>query len=378
MLRDQVFTSIDDVPAETWDAVAPPGFFFFKVAFLRVQESSGVENARYRYVILYEGEEAVGLAVLSRFKVRLDLASGEEWAKKAHRVVPWLLEPRMIMCGIPASLSQRQFHVAREELRAEAVKRVDAAMQAWAREEPAPVLCWKEFDGLQGMREPLERLGYMTLPSVVDHWLYLPGSREEWLSSMRSSYRRKYKQAAKLMSGEGPEWRDGDLTLSVQPFDVDTADEFFRGYIKLMERTKVRLETYTHAWFRGLAESDELDARAMILTNHANGEKLVALLVADADVLAFALVAKDHDRYEDALYAVLLRCIALYAIEEGFGLVRMGQTSGYPKISMGSKPRPLDLHLRMRGRVRHKLLERFAGQLFVEEESPELSVFKEA
>ena len=101
-------------------------------------------------------------------------------------------------------------------------------------------------------------------------------------------------------------------------------------------------------------------------------------MIAAGDVLAFALVAKDHADYEDALYAILLRCLALYAIKGGFREVRMGQTSSYSKMSMGAQPKRLDAYIKMRGRLRHKLLERFGSLLFPEEPTPDLTVFKDA
>ena len=128
---------------------------------------------------------------------------------------------------------------------------------------------------------------------------------------------------------------------------------------------------------RGLATST-LDTRALRLTNEENGESLLALMIAAGDVLAFALVAKDHADYEDALYAILLRCLALYAIKGGFREVRMGQTSSYSKMSMGAQPKRLDAYIKMRGRLRHKLLERFGSLLFPEEPTPDLTVFKDA
>jgi len=376
-MRAEIYHSADNVPDGLWDAAAPPDFFFSK-AFMNVMERSGVEDARYRYVVLFEGDEPVGLAVLSRFLLKLDLLSGDKWIKRARRLVPRLFELPIVACGVPASLGQHHLHVATPELRAAAVECVHDCMEAWAREERCTLLAWKEWSDDQGIREFVGGQGYVALPTVPDHSLPdLPATVEEYVGSMRSSYRRKYKEAVALMEGEGPIWTSGKLRLEEGPFTAEVADEFNRGYLRLMERTKVRLETYPHAFFTGLAEST-LDTRALRLTNEENGESLIALMIAAGDVLAFALVAKDHADYEDALYAVLLRCIALYAIKGGFREVRMGQTSAYSKISMGARPRRLESYLRMRGRLRHKALERWGSILFPEEESPELSVFKDA
>ena len=50
-MHAETYNTVDDVPDEIWDAVAPPDFFFTR-AFTEVMERSGVEDARYRYVVL--------------------------------------------------------------------------------------------------------------------------------------------------------------------------------------------------------------------------------------------------------------------------------------------------------------------------------------
>src|SRR4026209_861339 len=108
-MRAETYNSVDEVPDEVWNAVAPPDFFFTK-AFTEVMERSGVEDARYRYVILYEGDEPAGLATLSRFVLKLDLLTGDKWIKRARRLVPKMFELPIVCCGVPASLGQYNLH----------------------------------------------------------------------------------------------------------------------------------------------------------------------------------------------------------------------------------------------------------------------------
>ena len=376
-MRAETYDMSDAVPEKLWHALAPPDFFFTR-AFLQVMERSGVERARYRYLVLYAGDEPVGLAVLSRFGIRLDLLADDPWVTRIRRVVPRLFDVAVVCCGVPASLGQYHLHVVRPDLKAAALRRVHACMEAWAEQSRASLLVFKEFGDSHGLRDIARAAGYVAVPTLPDHSLPdLPASEAEFLASMRSSYRRKYKQASALMQGPGPDWRSETLRLHAGPFTHEVADEFLAGYLALMQRAATRLEVYTPQFFHGLVDS-ALDTRELRLTNTENGETLIALMIACRDVLTFALVAKDHARYEDALYALLLRCIALYAIRGGFGHVRMGQTSGYSKISMGAKAHRLEAYIRVRGRLRHMVFERFGSSLFPEEESPHLSVFKEA
>lgn len=377
-MRQTTYDSVEAVPEEIWNAVAPSELFFFTRAFMDVMERSGVEGAKYRYVVLFEGDEPVGLAVLSRFLLRLDLLAGDVWVTRIRRLMPKLMDLPIVACGVPASLGQHHLHVTRPELTAAAFAQVHEAMEQWASEARCTMLVWKEWDEGQGMGEHARAHGYAAFPTLPDHGLVdLPATVEEFAGSMRSSYRRKYKSALALMDGPGPVWENAGMRLEDSPFSVEAAEEFNRGYLALMERVDVRLETYTPEFFRGLAEST-LDTRRLHLVNEENGDTLTALMIAQGDVLAFALVAKEKAEYEEAMYALLLRSIALYAIRGGFRTVRMGQTSSYSKISMGSHARRLETYLRVRGGLKHKALVRFGSALFPEAEVPELGVFKDS
>lgn len=350
-MHEAIYARIDDVPDTLWDSIAPADFFFQR-AFLRVMEESGVEDATYRYVMLLASDAPVGLAVLSGFTLKLDLLSGDPWIRRMRRWLPGLLDVPMICCGIPASFGQHHLHVIRPELRRAAVHRVHRCMDAWADETRCGMLLWKEWSAAQGVRELVRAEGYVALPTLPDHTVpRLPGTIEEFVGMMRSPYRRKYRAAAALMRGPRPVSTAGSLRLEESPFTADAADEFFRGYRKVMERTRVRLETYPEAFFRGLARSS-LDVRTLRLVNGATGQSLTALLIPSGDVLSFALVAKDRAHYDDALYTVLLQCIVLYGVRGRFTAVRLGQTSGYAKCSVGAQPQRLETFIRMRGPAR--------------------------
>ena len=374
-MRAEIHTRIDDVP-DVWEALAPPDFFFQR-AFLRVMQESAVEDARFRYVVLRDGDEAAGLAVLSRFMLKLDLLSSDPWIGRLRRWLPSLLDVPMICCGVPASFGQHHLHIVRPELREDAVRSVDRCMEAWAEETRTGMLVWKEWSPVQGMCEHARAIGYAVLPTLPDHRLgLLGGTVDAFVASLRSSYRRKYRAAAALMREEGPYRAAGPLRLEERPFTPDQAEDFHRGYERVMDRTPVRLETYPPAFFRNLAASP-LGARTLHLSNDENGQSLMALLIPGGPALTLGLVAKDLAHYDGGLYTVLLQCIVLRGIEGGFREVRLGQTSSYSKCSVGAQPRRLETFIRMRGTLKHRALKRLGGLLFSEVETPRLRVFKD-
>lgn len=373
-MRAQIYTRIDDVPEALWESIAPPDFFFRR-AFLRVMDDSRVENARYRYLVLLEDEAPVGLAVLSRFVLKLDLLSGDPWISRLRRWLPRALDVPMICCGIPASFGQHHLHWVRPEVAPEAVEHVHRGMEEWAEETGCGLLVWKEWSPAQALRDRARACGYLVLPTLPDHVVApLPDGVGAFLDRLRSSYRRKYRAAARLMDGAGPVWTSGRLRLEERPFTA--TDEFHQGYRSVMERTRVRLETYPEAFFSGLARAG-LDARTLRLDHEGNRESVTALLIPGGAVLTFALIAKDRPRYDESLYTLLLQCIVLYAVHRGFKEVRLGQTSSYAKCSIGAAPRRLETFIRVRAPLKHRALRWFGGLLFPEVDTPRLHVFKE-
>jgi hypothetical protein len=375
-VRAETHEHLEGLPDALWQLVADAPFFFHR-AFLEVMRDSAVEDARYRYVVLFDDGEPVGFAVLTRIVLRLDLLSGDPWIARLRKVVPFVFDVPIVCCGVPASFGQHHLHLAPGAGPADAVRLVHAEMEAWAGEERTGMLVWKEWSPELGIRDHVRAHGYEAMPTLPDHHLVdLPDTVEEWLGRMRRSYRGKYKQARELMEGEGPVWEAGGWRLEATPFAVGHAEPFHASYLRLMDRVESRLETYPLAFFRELAAS-ALDTRRLHLLNTENGEELTGLLIARADFLSFILVAKDRAEYESPVYPLLLRCIALYAIQGGFRTVRLGQTSSYAKCQAGAVPLRRETYLKMTGRLRHKALRRFGDSLFPEAELPDVHVYKE-
>jgi hypothetical protein len=370
------FTKVEDIPAAAWDAIAPADFFFQR-SFLRVMQESGVEQARYRYVMLLEGDTPVGLAVLSAFTLKLDLLASDPWIRRVRQWLPSLLDVPIVCCGIPASYGQHHVHLVRPDLAQDAIRHVHCCMDAWAEEEGCGMVFWKEWNPRQAAYGPIRDAGYLALPTLADHRVRpIAGDVDAFLGSLRSPYRRKYKAATALMRNSGPIRVAGELCLEESPFGPDHVTAFHDGYLKVMSRTRVRLETYPAAFFHGLARSS-MDVRILRLTHSENHESLAALLFASGPVLTFALVSKERAHYQASLYTTLLQCIVLYGIDNRFSEVRLGQTSSHAKCSIGAEPWRLETLIRMKAPWKHRLLERFGTLLFPETDTPRFSVFRE-
>jgi hypothetical protein len=373
-MRIEVFDRLDEA-APLWDEAAPEDFFFAR-PFLRVMQDSGVEGARYRYLVLLRDRRPAAVAVLSCFTLKLDLLSRDVWTRLTRRVAPALMDVPIICCGIPASYGQHHLHAARQQDLSEAVPHVHRFMEDWAAQERCSMLFWKEWHPAEAGRARLVDCGYLPLPTLPDHRIAdLDDDPAHFLGRLRSAYRRQYRAAAALMCGPGPVWEHGPLRLEEMSFAPALASEFHRGYARVMERTDVRLETYPAAFFRELAVSS-VDCFALRLTNTSTTESMTALMYRGGRVLTFGLISKEQARYGAGLYRILLQCMVLYAIAHGYGELRLGQTSAYAKCGSGARPWRLETLVRVRSGWKHRILKRGGSRLFPEVESPPLSVYR--
>lgn len=373
-MRATVFDRIEDAGAG-WDALAPAEFHFSR-PFLQVMRDARVEDARYRYVVLEDGGAPVALTVLTRFRFRIDCLSRDPWTRLLRRSLPGLLDVPVVCCGIPASFGQHHLHLLRPSLADEVVRRVHACMEEWAREERCAMLFFKEWNPGHPVHSALRRAGYLPLPTLPDHRVSCGDSGvERFLGSLRSPYRRRYREAAALMSGPGPHWQRGPLRLERLAFGPAHVADFHRGYLCVMERATMRLETYPLAFFERLAGSP-LAAFLLRLRRADTEERLEALMIPSGDVLTFALIAKERARYGASLYRMLLQCMVLHALDAGYRELRLGQTSDYAKCSVGATPVRLETLVRVRSEWKHRLVARVSARLFPERASPRLSVFR--
>jgi len=370
MLEARVHSLTDGPCGCDWSRATPEDFFFSR-DFLDVMHASRVEDADYRLVLLRRDGSPRGAAVLTRFTLALDLLSGDPWVRSLRRWLPSALDASVICCGIPASFGQHSLHVIDGGDRDDAFRLTDGAAEAWAQETGAGVVLWKEWSPDQQLASVARKMGYLVLPTLPDHVVGpLPDTPAEFVGRMRSAYRRKYRRAIALTEhGQ----IDG-ICMSLEPFTQAHVESFHRGYRAVMDRIPIRLQLYPRPLFSALAESP-LEPRLLTLRNLRTHERLSALLHTSGSSLFFLLVSKERAWYGASLYTLLLQTAVLVAIREGLRFVRLGQTSGYSKVSVGAHPRRLETFIRLRSPVKHRILERFGHHLFPEVDSPRLRVF---
>jgi len=387
-LRTVVLSSIDQVPAENWDRVASRQGLFWTHRFFRALESSGVENASYHYVLVYDAESLVGTAVLSSFVVSLDLLlprAVQKGCQLVRKLLPGFMRIKVLFCGVPISFGKHTIACAGKDYAASVVTRVASVMNDLAVRESIRYLCFKEFAQRDlTLCAPLEGLGYFRANSVPRVLLPIRWtSYQDYLRSMRHGYRRAILSSLQAL---GQKWRvwppdeapvAEDVYLRLDDGQRCSAGHFHELYVQVMSRTVVKLETLNARFFERLFAEMRNDVKLLLLEK---GDRLLgaAVLANYQGTLTFLFVGFDYERRDEyAVYLNLLNGIVRYGIESGWGVIDLGQTSYWLKQRIGGQTEPMHFCLKCRSRWFHSLLKASRRFLFPQTSIPSLRVFRD-
>ncbi len=362
----EVFKNIDEISYEKWDA-HHNGSFYFRHSFLKTLADSKTEDARFRYLLFSQKEQAVGLAVLSLFQLHLDLLAGRpRWLSFLKKWLPNLLETNAVFVGLPCSFGQPPYFVFNEKHAAEVEWHIQKQLLDWAEKEKIALQIWKEFPE-NHQSSHFSEWGFLRFPSLSDFHLDTvkwPDAKT-YVEAMKSSYRRKLRPSWEM-------WQRGQ-GFELKRFSPADVPDFYEGYRAVMKRTDTKLEIYPSTFFEKLANSP---LPFQILTVKEGNHKISALLFFEDEILNFILVSKNQNSYENNLYGRLIHFTVFLAIHRNMSKIRFGQTSEYTKMSMGSEAVPLHFYLKSASKPVHYILKYFGNHIFPSAKTINHRVFK--
>jgi hypothetical protein len=387
-LRAVVVSSINEVSPEEWDRVGARQGLFWTHRFFRTLEASGVENATYYYVLMYDVDRLVGSAVLTSFVVSLDLLlplAVQKFCRVVRKIIPRFLRIRVLFCGVPISIGKHTIAFTEPEIAHIVVAKVAEIMNEIAVREGIRYLCFKEFAERDiALCAPLERFGYFRAHSVPRVLLPIRWtSYDAYLCDMRHGYRRPILSSLKKLGQKWRIWLDEEVSrsegvcLRLDNGRVCAPTEFHELYMQVMNHTVVKLETLNARFFELLFEQLREDLNLLLIEQE--GRILgAAILTNYQGTLTFLFIGFDYaHRDEHAVYLNLLNGIVRHAIGSGCSLLDLGQTSYWLKQRLGGQTEPMYFYFRSRSRLLHTLLKVSRSILFPTTALLRLRVFRD-
>lgn len=352
----------DDVPTALWaECFGPP---FEGGWWYRALENSGLEDQfRFRYLLLKQGGETVGLAPTFVMDVPMSLVVPPAllpWVSALGRVIPWLRAQRTLFVGSPCAEEGRIGLLPSVDVPS-ALRCIDAALRVEMRRARASVRVWKDFgaEWEPHLRSLARETGLFRLVSfpgtVVD---LRGGTRESYLQSLRGRQRHLFKKKVRR-SQEA-------VTLGVellrQP-DAATLDSLFALFWQTYERATTRFERLNRRFFGLLAA--EAAASFIVLRELTTSEPVAFMLCFEfPGFLVNKFIGIDYRKPSEWLLYFRLWDAALdHAMAIGATALQSGQTGYGPKIDLGHRLVPLTNYGAHRNPLIHRIYARVAAEV---------------
>lgn len=380
----QTCRRISEIDADLWDSLNGAENIFHSHRFLSVVEAARVEDSDFWYLLFFNGKRLEATAVLTAFRVSLDLFAGaaiNRLSQVVRRQFSNFLRIKVLFCGIPVSLGQSNL-VIRQAANAPVILAGTAeVMTDICRRNNIRYCCFKEFrDTGKWSFDNLTNRGYFRAESIPYMYIDLPWKNfANYLSAMRHPYRRAIRKSLKKIGREHPlpsisDNRTTGLVL-LSPRDC-RPDHFYALYLAVMARATVKLELLNADFFRQLFQqyAGDMELLAFMDNGAISG---AALLFCQRKRMTFALVGLDYDRRDQHdIYFNLLNGIIAHAINSGCRRLDLGQTSYWLKQRLGATAEPTCFYLKAENSLINQLLKSLGGVLFPKLELANPRVFK--
>lgn len=386
MLNLKKYNSIHEIDAAEWNSILEDTDVFHRHRFMQLVEESKVENAKFSYLAFYDQQKLVATTVLSTFSISLDLFIGNSgFVKAIKKLFPNLFSIKILVCGLPASFGQSNLKWTDDRYAEELTQQIADEMYAMAAAKKIKFLAIKEFEKREAaVLKGFEQKGFFLANSIP--YMYLDigwNSFQDYLSALRHPYRRKILLSLKKAGHTEPvitplENYDGNTDTAAwvlaEPGE-DFAGDFFPKYLRIMERTPVKLETLNKAFFEKMQQQK---GDYKVLHFIAKGKLLsTAVLVFSGDTLTFMLLGREDEKDAYDSYFNLVYGILALAIRRGIHKLKLGQTAYWVKKCIGGTAEDEFLYFASRRPLVHRLLKRFRAALFPATKLESLHVFHE-
>ncbi|GAA2149027.1 hypothetical protein GCM10009760_41760 [Kitasatospora kazusensis] len=329
----EVLRSIDELPSEAWDRLAPADDPMWSRGVFAALERSRVGPDGYAYLTIRQDRRVTAVLPLCLFRdLRLDRIVGPRERRllaPLRRLAPRLLRVPMLFCG---NLLGQGHVLAAGALTEETGRLLVAAVLDFARRERLGTVVFKDFApaGLDPLRAALEAGGFFFTPSLPDTELALrEGSFEEYLAALPARPRRNARSKIRKFEAR-PE-----LRIEVLDEFGHLLPELLALYRQVMARADQTLDVLDAPFLAAVHGGAGLSRRLVVCFE---GERPVAFLLClfAGSGATGARIGLDYRlAHEARLYHNVHYAAIRLAMAAGCGHIRFAQTAYRPKLELG-------------------------------------------
>lgn len=371
------FQSAEDISPLLWAECFPPpleGLWWY-----RAFERAGVQDQfTFAYAGIERDGDLVGIAPCFQMDLSLEIVLPDAIAPIVAwvgRIIPALRYQRTWFVGSPCS-EEGTIGLIPEVALAEVLPVLAAAIEIKAAAARAHMIVWKDMPGhATAIMERHKSLSaFFKVPSFpgteIDD---LPGSFQDYLSSLPSSHRyhlkKKLKKSRALL--------DLDCKVVRTP-DPAAMVEVWRLFMQTYERATTRFERLTPAFFDEIAGAESTH---FIMLRRKSDNQLVAFMLCylEPGYATNKFIGINYDLGTDVfLYFRLFEEFVIWACANGATSIRSGQTGYRAKFDLGHEPAPLNNFAQNRNWLMNKISGAVAKSISWSTLDPDLKTYVDA
>lgn len=364
----QVYNSISEVDEEQWDSLVKANQIYLSRSYLRSIERE-LSHIQFRYVQFYEQDKLVGIAYFQLIPISEQEINFKILSKKLGGFLPssfqkWL-KTRILICGNAFATGENGFVFDEDNHPSDSIKQLNRVIQNIVELEkkknnPISLSIVKEFwSSPQHYSSDFKLMNYHELSIDVNMVLEFQPSWEsfdDYLGSLNSKFRTKYKQVLKKSS----ELTIIDFDKSLAQDRLDDINDLYNRMVNKASFSFGRLNGNTLLamksslgdafFFRGYLFDDKLVGFAT--ATHTDGAMDGNFIGIDFEL---------NKRY--AVYQRILYDFIEHGISNNLNGIRFGRTAEEIKSGVGALPVDMKFYAKHHNVLKNALLKPFLKQL---------------
>ena len=382
MLKIKLYQSIYDINHELWDSLLNEEDIYHSHEFISLVEDSEDEGSKFWYLLIFDNANLVSTACLCKCSISLDVLSNRSsfWINTIRKYYNNFMIVDVLMCGLPISLGQNNVVIRNGFEKVPVLNLISDTMKEIAKENAINHLFVKEIseDKLFDF-ENLIGNGFFRAYSLPYMFINIKWkSFNEYLNSLRHPYRRKINRSLEKININSGEfnYNRGNPGVYVNDFNEDSANNFYRDYLAVMNRVDYKLEVLSLKFFKLLFDKYK-DRMEYIQVKNTDETMASGILFKNGRKLLFML--SGHPQYKNDKYNPyfnLLYVIVNRAIELNCSKIELGQTAYWAKQQIGASSKNMYIFYYCRKKIVFLIIRRLKKYLFPPTILKDIKVFK--
>ncbi len=343
----RTFLKVEQIPQEDWDKIVGTRSRTLSYAFWKALEASQLNEFSYRYLMLYNAS-GILLGFITAYIVTTDIAifAPPTLRKLLVTIRQWLpnfLKWRMLECGTPTTINSPPWVCSSnvdEKLISHALLK---EINVLAKKEKTLITVIRDFaQHTVNEQHQIRKLGYEIVQGLPNAILPLPyATPDQYLQHMRSYYRSKLLKHVRKCE-------QTQVTYSIVEDFSAVAEVLHRQWMLVHENAQeYQREVLTPSYYRQLAESSDLNAKAVLI--YREGILVAhAVLLFDVNLVRWLHFGRSQTA-NDSIYLFTAYAIIKTAIEAKMSALELAVTNYQIKLDLGAKLIPLNFAIRLWG-----------------------------